>query len=79
MIVFSKKHYKNYGSFMLENEVCMKVSTHGKLTDGGYLVSVIDQGHTVEFISLFEDSWRSLKSIFSTTFIFSIEDLDKPN
>ena len=57
----------------------MKVSAHGKLTDGGYLISVIDQGHTVEFISLFEDSWRSVKSIFSTTFIFSIEDLNKSN
>jgi hypothetical protein len=32
----------------------MKVSTHGLLADGGFLVSVIDQGHTVEFIALYE-------------------------
>ena len=79
MIVFGKKHYKNYGSFVLENEVCMRVSAHGRLSDGGYLVGVIDQGHTVEFVSLYEENWRSVKSIFSNTFIFSIEDTETPN
>ena len=47
MIVFSKKHYKKYGGFMLENFVCMGLSCAGKMDDGGYLLSVIDQGHAV--------------------------------
>jgi hypothetical protein len=47
MIVFSKKLYKNYGGFMLESFVCMRLNGHGKMDDGGYLISVIDQGHTV--------------------------------
>lgn len=32
---------------MLENEVCMRLSSICKLPDDSYLVSVIDQGHTV--------------------------------
>jgi len=32
----------------------MRVAAHGTLSDGGFLVSVIDQGHTVEFIALYE-------------------------
>jgi hypothetical protein len=32
----------------------MKLASHGMLSDGGFLVSVIDQGHTVEFIALYE-------------------------
>jgi hypothetical protein len=75
--VFSKKKYKNYGSFMVENEICIRLSSHGMLSDGGFLVSVIDQGHIVEFIALYEESWRSIRSIFSTANIFSIEDLGK--
>ena len=47
MIVFGKKHYKNYGSFMLENDRCVILDSHGTLNDGGFLISVIDQGFTV--------------------------------
>lgn len=53
----------------------MRMATHGRLTDGGYVVSVVDQGHTVEFVALYEDNWKSVRSIFSTNSIFTIEDL----
>ncbi len=54
----------------------MRLAGHGVLDDGGYLVSVIDQGHTVEFLALYEDNWRSVKSIFSTCSLFSVEDTE---
>lgn len=47
MIIFSKKKYKNYGSFMLENDFCAEVGSYGILEDGGYLLGIIDQGFTV--------------------------------
>lgn len=47
MIVFNRKHYKNYGGFMLENFVCMGIASAGKLNDGGHLIAVLDQGHTL--------------------------------
>lgn len=47
MIAFGKKHFKNYGSILLENDRCVVVDSHGKLNDGAHLVSVIDQGFTV--------------------------------
>lgn len=53
----------------------MRLTGHGKLSDDGYLITVIDQGYTVEFIGLYEDSWKSIRSIFSTASIFSVEDL----
>jgi hypothetical protein len=54
MIVFSKRKYKNYGSFMEDSDACMGLSSHGVLADGGFLVSIVDQGHTVELIALYE-------------------------
>lgn len=79
IVVFNKKCYKNYGALVLESEVCLRLGGHGKMADGGFLVSVIDQGHTVEFIALYEENWKSIRSIFSTSSIFSIEDLDRPH
>ena len=47
MIVFSHKHYKNYGSFVLDNDICIGAYFHGMMNDGGYLISLIDQGYTI--------------------------------
>lgn len=75
MIVFSQKHYKNYGSFVLDNDICIRVSSHGMLPDGGCLISVIDQGYTVEFLSVYESQWKSVRSIQGISPIFTIEDI----
>ena len=32
---------------MLENDACIEIGSYGMLADGGYLLSVVDQGYTV--------------------------------
>ena len=75
MIIFSSKHYKNYGSFVMDNDICLAISSHGLLNDNGYLISIIDQGYAVEFIAVYEDHWKSVKSIQGISPIFTIEDI----
>ena len=60
---------------MLENDRCVVLDSHGTLNDGGFLISVIDQGFTVEVLALYEQHWKSIKSISSIASIFSVQEL----
>ena len=61
---------------MLENDICVELGTYGMFSDGGYLISVVDQGYTIEFIVLYENSWKSIKSIAGMSSIFTIQQLN---
>ena len=61
---------------MLENDRCVVLQSLGRLSDGGYLISVIDQGYTVEIIALYEEHWKSVRSLPSVASIFTVQELD---
>lgn len=47
------------------------------LEDGGYLLGIVDQGFTVEFIVVYESTWKALKSISGMSSIFTLQQLNK--
>lgn len=55
--------------------MCLELRTHGMLPDGGYLISVVDEGHTMEFLGVYEDGWKPIRCISGVSSIFMLQEL----